>query len=173
MIILLGLPKCGNVSFTHALTAVGYNVAPWKGKDYTAKLIFKANNESKPILYYLQNYDAFVETSYITDKEWLMPTVVFYKKFYYHYPDSLFILNHRNVDNHVKSIQNWISLEQRLRKNGISDLYRFVTNHNRNIESFYKNKRNFLSFNIERDSDEKLSDFIGKEIHLPVLNKTL
>jgi hypothetical protein len=54
----------------------------------------------------------------------------------------------------------------------ITNLQEFITQHNNKIRAFYKDKPNFLEFDIENDASEKLSAFLNIPITFPHLNKT-
>lgn len=177
-IIMLGLMKCGMVSFTEAFKSIGYRCATWKidDKTFVGELILKAHGEHKQLLYYLDEYDAIVETEVISlDKKMcLFPKIMFYKELYWQNSDALFILNYRNIDNHVRSIEQWNDLAARLQYFGIYNLKNWIQHHQNNVMNFYKGKKNFMAFDIENDSLKKLCDFIGvKDINWQHLNKTV
>ncbi len=178
MIILLGLPKCGTMSFTQSFKEAGFNPVHWMTSDneYVAELILLAIKEHKPLLSYLVGYDVFTQMDLIQPERGIMffPQVGWYWNLYLQYPNAKFILNTRSLENHAESIAHWGDLKQRFEYFGITDLRRFISEHNKRIINFFKvygDKSNFVEFDIERDSDDKLSAFIGREIKMCHINK--
>lgn len=174
-IILLGLPKCGIVSFTEAFKEAGYKPANWINNDqYFGELILKAVKEGKDVFYYFDDHDCVTEMNVCIPERNIcfFPQSCLFELIFRQYPDALYILNYRDISTHVKSILNWGDLAERMAHFGITDLDSFITNHNATIRKYFINKKNFLNFDIERDNSEKLSDFIGRKIELPHLNKT-
>src|ERR1044072_3920188 len=176
-VILLGLPKCGLSSFTEALRTIGYNVAFWVNdkNEFFAELVFKAYSEGKKLLHYLSEYDAITQMDLISIEKsvCLFPKSVFYKELYEQCPDSKFILNYRNIEHHVRSICNWKNMQERFAYFNIPDIGKFIESHNEKIRAFYKGKPNFLEFDIENDSLEKLSQFLNVPVIFPHANKTV
>jgi hypothetical protein len=175
-IILLGLPKCGLTSFAQTFRDAGYNVAHWKtdNGEYVGELINQAYLEKKHLLHYLPEYNAFTQMD-VVDKEsgyCVFPTAQFYEQFYEQYPDALFILNYRPVFNHVRSICKWNDLQERLAYFGIINLSEWISCHNYTIRNYFKDKPNFIEFNIEKDPIEKISDVLGVPLTWHHLNKS-
>lgn len=175
-IILLGLFKCGLSSFTGMLTQAGYKVAFWQDEgQYIAELILKALNENKPLLHYCAQYNAFTQMDLVSIEKniFFIPEHTHYKQLFYENRDAKFILNYRDINNHIQSIYNWSDLAHRLNYYGVNDIHSFIETHNKNIREFFSNKPNFIEFDIEKDSNEKLSAFLGFPVTFPHLNKTV
>lgn len=173
-IILLGLFKCGLTSFTAAFRAAGMRVAYWVNDrgDFYADLVLKAFIEGKDLLHFIQEYDAYTHIDLITWDRCILPHVNCAEALADQYPDAKFILNYRDIEHHIRSIQNWGDLAGRLAHHGYTDLRSFIERHHDRIREHYQSMPNFIDFNIERDHSEKLSEFLGMEIHLPHENKT-
>ena len=174
-IILLGLPKCGTMSFTESLASIGYNVGHWtndKG-EYIGKLIGRAYLENKHLLEYVPELNAITQMDYISFDQFILPQVFLYKVLLKQNPDALFILNYRNVENHVKSICAWGDLLERLELFGITNLEQFISDHNSHIRKHYSGRKNFLEVDIENSNNETISDFIGLNFKMSHTNKTI
>lgn len=178
MIILLGLPKCGTMSFTESFRNAGFNPVHWtndKG-EYVAELILKAIREGKNLLHYVSQYDVITQMDLIMPDKgiFFFPQVGWYWNLYLQYPEAKFILNTRDVNRQVESIKAWGDLQHRFECFGVTDLHEFITDHYRRIRHFFfiYGKGNFLEFDIENDSNEKLSKFVGRDINLIHINKT-
>lgn len=167
------------MSFTQSFENAGLKSAHWTNDsgDHVAELILKAIKESKPLLTYLSEYDTITQMDLIQPERGLFffPQIGWYWNLYLQYPNAKFILNTRSLDEHVESISNWQDLKQRFEYFGITDLRKFISDHNKRIINFFKvynDKNNFIEFNIESDGDSKLSRFVGREVKLVHINKT-
>ncbi len=175
-VILLGLPKCGLTSFKETFREAGCNVAHWKNEkgEYIGELMNRAYLEKKPLLHYVSEYNAFTQMEVI-DREsnyCIFPKTMFFKELYEQNPDALFILNYRPVFNHVRSIINWNNMQERLAHFGIINLAEWIAVHNYTIRNFFKDKPNFIQFNIETETIKKISDVLGIPLKWHHLNKT-
>jgi len=177
MIVFLGLPKCGTMSFTESFNAAGFRAVHWADKDghYVGGLMLMALTRGKKLFHHLSDYDVFTQMDICLPDEDIcfFPQCSVFELIYRQYPEAKFILNYRNIENHVKSICSWGGLKERLRMCGITDLYEFIFSHNRNIREFFSGKPNFLEYDIENDGQEKLSEFVGKPIKLVHINKSV
>jgi hypothetical protein len=176
-VILLGLPKCGLMSFTKTLTDAGYNVAFWKNDkgEYIGELIMKAHSEGKPLFHYLSEYDAFTQLDAI-DKDkniFITPKNVFYKEIYEQNKEALFILNYRDIKHHADSMRSWRDLAYRLAYFGITDIEGWIEQHNTTIRNYFKDKNNFIEFDIEHDNISKVSKLLKLPLKWFHLNKTI
>jgi len=122
----------------------------------------------------LSEYNVFTQMDVcLPDKNiCLFPQSDLFELIYRQYPDALFVLNYRNTFNHVNSICSWGGLKERLRLFDIIDLPAFIDDHNEKIRNFFSGKTNFLEFNIESDTNEKLCSFINSPIELVHINKS-
>jgi hypothetical protein len=169
------MPKTGTMSLTQSLTNAGYKTAHWtndKG-EYIGELILKAKAERLPMLHFVNEFEAYTQMDLVLPGDGLVVFPQFsFRMLEKQYPKSLFILNLRDLDKQVRSIQNWGDLYQRMQDIGISDIRSFLYNHNKYVINHFKGKRNFITFDIENDSEEKLSSFLGREIKLVHINRT-
>lgn len=175
-IILLGLPKCGTVSFTESLINTGYTAGHWineKG-EHLGKLVHKAWMEGKPLLEYIPEYEAITQMDYMSIEEGMciFPQVYNYQLLLKQYPDALFILNYRNIDNHVRSILTWGDLKDRFYHFKIFNIRKFIKDHNTNIRKHFTGRDNFMQVNIEYANNAAISRFIGYDFTMTHKNKT-
>lgn len=193
MIILIGFSKCGTTSFDSLFKQLGFKTihshTP-RHDEIAGELIYKAKFENKPLLTYLQHYDAITELNYSifdinNNKQiYYYPQIYLIEELYYQYKDAIFILNNRNIKDHLKSFKIYdIFL------NDNKDFFFKYYNHYLNdedkfckfLEDYYEKIRilfkdaKFIDYNIDIDNIHKLSKYIDiKDINeFPHLNKTI
>lgn len=188
-IFLLGFPKSGTTSFTTLLNNLNYSVGHYTYKTnksthnlndnkYIGELMYKAYNENKNLLYYLQDLDAITQMDVLIpnlDLDYI-PQIELFKQLYSQYPNANFILNTRPINDLIKSMEKWgnkvfgENLGKRIinsnlyNKSGLpknkEGLYQFIENHYNNVRLFFKNKLRFLEYDIINDNITKLNDFL-------------
>lgn len=159
-------PKCELTGLT--------NVSP------VGCLIKKAKKEKKELLFYLNDYQAFtqLDANFLHSGNKLfsyypqIEDTIFLDK---SYPNSKFIFNYRNTSNWIRSLDNWlsggVSYREVIKMSDIpglpiglgsdQDLINWYYWHKNNMIDYFKNKNNFILFNIESDNPQKLGDFLG------------
>lgn len=178
-VILLGLPKCGTVSFTESLNKIGIKAVHYYADDNSiaAHHVLNAIKNGKSLYHYLSTgygYEAVTQADIISPSQGLFffPQVTLFKEIIDQYPESKFILNCRDTVNHVASIKSWGDMADRFRISGVNNIADFVNAHNTRIEAYCNGMDNFLKFNIENDSNDLLREFIHPDFNLVHVNKT-
>lgn len=172
MILLIGFPKSGTTSFHYLFKKLGYNSYHWKKNgEYIGMMIYRNKLNKKPLL------NDFLDTDVITQMDVCVskincywPQIVDYKQLREENPESIFILNKRDPIRLLKSFKNWGKYDERLFtyspsliKDKTDDGFiHFVKNFYIEIEEYFSHYPDckFLTFDIEKDSIEKLQQFI-------------
>lgn len=153
--------------------------------------IKKAKEEKKNLLHYLSEFNAF------TQMDATMPPLFSYwpqledvPTLREQYPDGKFIFNDRILDKWVVSVTNWRpngwknTLRERIVESDLpglplgvgekdEDIKKWYLWHKNNMIDYFKNKNNFIVFNIEQDSHKKLEEFLGvKNLVINHINKS-
>lgn len=98
-----------------------------------------------------------------------------FKYIYTHYPDAIYILNTRNIDDWIKSRLNHNHgrfLERSMKslnldKDGVVEYWKKEwTEHHDEVRTFFDNKSNFYEFNIDNYDMKHFCSFIGNYIEL-------
>jgi len=177
MIILLGLPKSGTTSFQKLFSNLGYKSIHHmyeNNKFVGSKMKWNLLN-NRPLLKSFENYDCITQMDVcLSHIHCFWPQITHYKQIYEENPDSIFILNKRNIDKIVLSFQKWNKYDERMMKynpelfenvrgaNNEEKLKTLFKEHYDNIEDFFSCKENakFISYDIDNDNIEKLSKYI-------------
>jgi hypothetical protein len=181
MIIVIGLPKSGTTSFNYLFQQLGYNTIHSHNENHSiivGELIELAYKNNKPLLYYVEEKGINV----ISELSYSMPNKKYWPQFNYindiidNYEDIIYILNRRDITNHIKCLK-YFNID-----NIILDDNNFDMSIENVIEDFYisiKNKliglnRKFIEYDIDIDNIDKLKEYIDiKEITtFPHINKT-
>lgn len=172
MIILIGLPKCGTLSFTTLFKKLGYNSYHWKkNKKYIGMLIYKNKINNKPLLNDFLDTDVITQMDVcINEKNAYWPQIIDYKRLYEENPNALFILNKRNPEDLLSSFKNWEKLDKRLYEYNpdiIIDktdkgFINFVNKFYYDVENYFLSNSNskFVSYHIVNDNIKKLEKYI-------------
>lgn len=192
MIILIGFSKCGTTSFDYLFKQLGlktiHSHTP-RHEEIAGELIYKAKEENKLLLTYLEHYDAITELNYsIYDKNtnkqiYYYPQIYLIEELYNQYKDVVFILNNRNIKDHLKSfkiynifINDNIEYFNKYYYNYSNEdkFTKFLEDYYKKIRILFKDAK-FIDYNIDTDTIHKLSKYIDiKDIKvLPHLNKTI
>ena len=161
-IFCIGWSKTGTTSLEHALIKLGYKGPASVGLEVLDLLLKK---EYEDIFKIIENYDYFI------DYPWYYKD--FYKILSKKYNDNaLFILTKRDSLSWIKSNNKWWNAND-YRKNHVvlKEIYgnqdewlKNYENHNAEVENFFKNNNNFITFDAESgDSWNKLCDFLKIE----------
>ena len=189
-IFVIGFPKAGTTSIHDALECAGYKSVHWgiyESNDYPVHAIRFGKNVSSvgmliklakynnlPLLYYLNNYNAFTQMDISLDKNlcyW--PQLTDIPLLDKQYPNSKFIFNTRPLNKWISSVNRWGDLKLRLTKLEIpglpygvgskdDELVKWHDWHKNNMIEYFKNDEDkFTIFNIEEDNPKKLANFLG------------
>ena len=200
-IFVLGFPKAGTKSLHYLFRAIGCESIHWNcnnnehinkacanfeilrqenvvyDKDKTrflGYLMDLAHRNNKSLLHFVQTkYRAFAQMDVCWQDINVWPQLIWYKLLYHQYPDSLFILNHRNMDHHIQSISYWTDLRKRIYKHDVpglpkgigmkdAEIKEWMLRHYCNVETFFSQYApdSFLKFDIEKDNVTKLEKFL-------------
>lgn len=181
MIIVIGLPKSGTTSFNYLFQQLGYNTIHSHNENHSiivGELIDLAYKNKKPLLYYIEEkgINVISELSYSLNKKKYWPQFNYINDIIETYEDNIYILNKRDITNHIKCLKHFNIDNIILNDNNFNISIENV------IENFYisiKNKlvefnRKFIEYDIDIDNIEKLKEYIDiKDIKtFPHLNKT-
>ena len=169
------IKKCVNMSMFEAENITLYDEWREKTAGYLMSLAYQKN---KSLLYFINNrYTIFTQMDLcykgVDPNLCIWPQLTWFKLLYYQYPDSLFILNYRNIENHIKSINNWYDMRQRFIEYDIpglpkgigvndTDIKNWILLHYHNVEEFFGkySPQSLLTYDIEQDNVTKLEQFL-------------
>lgn len=182
-IISLGLPKCGSVSLTACLNSAGIPAVHWWTDDrrHAGLEILRAVQEGKPFFEYLKSFEAVTQMDLVSPPEiCFFPQISLFESIYRAYPEALYLLPTRNLNDHIESLKSWNGgdFARRLSTFGITNLAEWILRHYDHVTEFFAwekfifRKLNFFTFDIATVTDEDLSSMIGRPVHFPHLNKT-
>ncbi|WP_444932175.1 sulfotransferase [Microbulbifer sp. SSSA002] len=165
----IGFNKCGTTSLSHFFLRNGYKSVHW---DY-GNLALKIEENFKSGRLLLEGYEQY---NFYGDMEMVSSRYIYafekyYKQLDHQYPGSFFILNNRPIERWVESRKrhgNGTYLERfkkiyRCNEEEVIRRWEYEWyRHHSNVLKYFYGRDNFLLFNIETDSGEKLIDFIGE-----------
>eukprot|EP01084_Bolivina_argentea_P229568 387427_1 len=192
----IGFPKSGTLSLHKLLTTMGCHSTHWAWSisqvNYTkinktnatnsqlvhprkvGALMELAKRNNKSLLYYFADQiNAFAQMDVCTRHTNFWPQLVDYRTLNEQYPNSLFILMHRNITAHIRSIDNWNDMRQSFVRNEIpylpagigekdDEIRRWIEGHYERITSYFNqvDPERFLKFDIGIDHISKLKRFM-------------
>lgn len=177
MILLIGFPKSGTLSFYHLFKKLGYKSIHWcKGGGlgnnniYIGRIIQKNKQKGLPLLDNLRKPDAITQMDVcVSETKCYWPQLVDYKQLYYENKNAIFILNKRDPHKILESFKRK-GLHNRLYKYNpelIDDktdkgFINFVQKHFNDVENFFGEQidAKFISYDIENDNIQKLTKYI-------------
>lgn len=146
-ILGVGLSRTGTLSLTKALSLIGFNAVHWEPQRLRDVVLGQNVNP---------NFRRYDDVEVVTD----LPAAAFYKELKLAYPDCVFILTIRNVDDWYKSIKrHWQGVCQRLSGVQLQEaiaIHRFVYGSEEPSEFLYKKKFNEHTQNILREFPDTL-----------------
>ena len=174
-IFQIGFNKCGTTSLHQMFIESGLKSVHWGGGNI-AKKIDSNIKQNKPPLNGVDKYDCYTDIENIDTNSF--PLIKNYELLDKTYPNSLFILNTRPLDNWIKSRLNHeggeytntfknvlgVTTDEELRTIGTEQ---WTEHHNKAID-YFKNRDNFIIFDIETEGD-KLTEFL-RGWSIPVTN---
>ena len=192
-IFQIGFNKCGTASLYHFFKDNGLKSLHWRWGDEGAykyaALEMKRNYENKrPLLEGMEEFDFYSDMeSHLDgfDNEWddYFPCVHAYMDYFKEldkqYPNSKFILNHRNVIKWIKSRQRHVfgsgrtylssyMYHMKMTEEEVLTLWgnQWDTHINNVLEYFKYRPDDVLLFNIEEDDATKIKDFFAEDLDL-------
>lgn len=187
-IILVGIQKSGTTSYQEWFTAIGLKSAHCGP---VAGLIYQAKKENRPLLHHLSNYDAITELNRDTPVKGnfsfscYYPQITDMERMYLENPGALFILNTRNIQQQVNSMQksgtgrNILTNCKEYLKDDVTGepigLDAWILQHNSRIRSFFRAKpeAKFLEVALETLNSTIFDKYLdSKNIPFPHCNIT-
>lgn len=192
-IFVVGLPKAGTTSLDALLKGAGYNSCHQRcipGRLDVDRICTNYRNHL-PLLKDFDEFDAFTQLDLLWDCNnaklscrincW--PQLTFIRELDEQYPGSKFILNTRNVANHVDSIKRWDRLGDRIDKNPVPFLMHdnktletrladWIVSHNNFIRRYFANSERMIEVDIEDpvSAGRRLSEFLNINATFPHAN---
>jgi hypothetical protein len=189
-IFQIGFNKCGTLSIHNFFLDNGLKSIHWD-ESKLAETIDKNFKSNKKILLEYEEYDCFTDMENLDpsmDKVSIYSHVRYFKQFDIQYPNSIFILNQRNIDDWILSRKNHdegkyletyknifdLSSDEEVFEQWKRDWY----NHENNVKKYFKNRpKDLLIFDIDKEQS-KFIDFmknrtIIRSAFFPHLHKTM
>lgn len=174
-VFVIGFNKCGTSSLNYFFNKNGLKSLHYDGGNLAVNIERNVRQFKNPIEGY-EKYRCFLDMECVNSREFpLVEAYKFYREIYRWNPGSKFILNTRDVDKWVRSrashsngrYLDWykyhygINNSERIKEIWKIDFYQ----HHANVLRFFQDKPNeLLVYNIEKDSPERISDFLS-DIH--------
>lgn len=176
-IFQIGFNKCGTVSLWKIFNDFlqePINAVHWD-KGLLAKTMYENLNTGKNLLVGYEDYSYFGDMQYQLwidnkPKDMILPYLSMFKILDQQYPNSKFILNTRDINNWLRSRENWAPGGDNnfyMKLYGIDniidlkEIYKetWIRHHSDVTEYFSKRPDDLLIYNIETDNIKKLTNF--------------
>jgi hypothetical protein len=192
-IFVVGLPKAGTSSLHAYLTKSGISSCHQNCRNGSVRIntikICQNALRDEPLLQGFEFVDAFTQLDNLLpcDKNltckscWPQMTMI--RALDKQYPGSKFILNARNIADHVDSIMRWGNLADRIQANDVpffskrkgnitENLADWISSHNNFIRKYFGNSSDFIEIDIQNATDAslKLNAFLGLNESWPHAN---
>jgi hypothetical protein len=164
-VFLIGFNRCGTRTIHWYFRSNGYQAVHWdKGK--LAKTIFHNLVDSVPLLTGYEHFSVFTDMEEIVRGVFAFEAYKLYPYLSMQYPDSVFILNTRDVEKWLKSrfehggyARKWKTiLDVNSDEELLSRWRRDWERHHENVERYFTgSQRRFLKLDIENDPPEKIN----------------
>lgn len=169
----IGFNKCGTRTFHHMMIKAGYSCKHWDEGRIALDIKNAFDKKKLPLTQY-EGIECFSDMA----NEIPGSFVLGYKYFQFlveSFPNSLFILTNRNVDDWITSRMNHGSLKKRYLKEfnleSFEDVERFWredwANHRKNIRDYFESNKianRLFHLNIENPDLDGLSKFLNQKI---------
>ena len=167
-IFQIGFNKCGTTSIHDLFLDSGLRSVHWDKGIVAQKIVYNMAHNKK-MLDGIDQYDCYTDIEHMQSLSF--PLIEHYESLDKDYPNSLFILNTRPIDNWIKSRLNHrqglylkeykqasqIESDEEIVENWKTHWY----NHHKQVLEYFENKKNFLFFDIEKEP-EKIIEFLKK-----------
>ncbi|MDR5876198.1 tetratricopeptide repeat protein [Halomonas sp. CUBES01] len=180
-IFLVGFPKSGTSTIQKALEETGYTSAHWKVKEgFVGQLMYQGLQDHDDPWHYLQGYDAITQGDVCIPARDLnyWPNLDFetIAKIQEKHPDCLFILNYRDPEKIVSSIERWGDLLDRLKVSYVPGLYFsegddaenlrvWIESHFDKVRDYFEGSENFIEVDINNeDAPNKIGQKLGVQL---------
>ena len=180
-VFIIGPNKCGTSSLHHlfkksGMKSVHHNYR--KGRFIAQKIITNASLK-RPLLHQIEEFDAYGDMNFANNRM-AIEANIFFKELDKQYPGSKFILNTRPVE-------NWILSRSKHKSRFGSYLGRYkeifeteddgvvfeawqswFQDQFTDITNYFRDRDNFLIFDIENDDPAKIAEFLKPEFSIDV-----
>lgn len=185
-IMVIGFPKSGTTSLQEAFLSAKLSSAHFRVEEgYCGKLIYDDFRAGHDPLRRLQRFQCITQADLCRpgrtrDGEplnfWPQLDFAVIEQIQAHNPDLRYLLNRRDVDGLVRSINGWGTLRDRIVSCDIpglpagvggteEELHAWISRHYERCREFFGDSDRFLDFDIQApDAREQLSSFLGAEI---------
>lgn len=185
-VFVIGFNKTGTTSLTNFFKKNNISACHWKGGNLAINIVKNIRSLNDPLSGY-EEYTVFTDMEYVSHGDHpLVEGYKYFKDIYAWHPDAKFILNTRDVEKWIASREKHGNYIERYRRHygvgtleEVRNLWRidFYSHHAEVIRFFHDKPGKLLIFNIEKDSNEKLVEFLGddysiKNFDIPHSNKT-
>jgi len=178
-IFQIGFNKAGTVSIHYFFTENGISSVHWD-RGNISKTIHNNYLTGKPLLEGLEEYQAFTDMEHTLEGGgFIYSAERYFKELDQAYPESLFILNFRDMESWIRSRLNHkdylfdTMLQNALTKNEAIELWREeYKKHIDNVLSYFGDRENLLVLEIKEGNEHLLGDFLERH-GIPIKNKTL
>lgn len=159
----IGFNKAGTASIYHYFKNDGFDALHWEGGRLSKTL--KANFEQGlPLLTGYENHQVFTDMEHREDDQTAFYSAEqYYQQLDQQYPDSLFILNYRDVEKWINSRKNHPGyLQKTVASTGmtaaevIEDWKRNYYRHIESVKAYFKDKPNLIVIDLDKDDSQKL-----------------
>ena len=156
------------MSFHRLFEMMSLKSAHWLvDEGYVGELIDKAKSEDKKLFHYLEDFDCMTQMDVCLDENLnFWPQIDLYREIYEQYPEALFVLNKRPAKHILRSFKKWGTVYERIITYSAIKNYRgantdekilnWIDDHFSDVHEFFRDKENYIEFNIESDSIEAL-----------------
>lgn len=181
-LFVVGFPKSGTTTLTVALEASGMKPVHWADAEgrFVGQLIYDNVLAGRDPFAALEAYDAVTQADVCVPAHrvnfWPNLDFAILSAIRAAHPQCLFLLNHRDPERVVRSIDDWPALRERLVKSEIpglpagmgasdSEMIRWIENHYAACRRFFAGDPAFLDLSIEApDAPARLGRALGIEI---------
>ena len=190
-IFFIGFNKTATTSFHHLILGSGYSSVHclFRGGEHSGFIAKKMEdniNDGRPILWEMDNKDAYSDLLYVKRGKYIEANKWF-KQLHAEYPDAYFILQTRNMEDWLESrikhkkgafIERCEKFTRKSRDELIED-WRLQRNRwEQKMKNYFKDNPNFLVFDIDKDDIQLFIDHVAPDyeidrLHWRRLNKTV
>lgn len=170
-IFQIGFNKCGTASLHHFFKKNGLVSAHFEG-GLLAETIFSNAENNMPLLSGIEQFDAYTDMEHITEHGYKYVAEKYFKQLYEQYPDSVFILNTRNIE-------QWLSSRIKHNKGSYLTRYRCIMDvqsheiiehwrkeyqeHVSEVLAFFANKptANFYHLDLDKNGINDIGNYLS------------
>ena len=168
-IFVIGLNKCGTSSLHELFCASGITSLHWNlsNTQFLAPIMHTNIIMGLPVLKTINKAQAYSDLNFLTENVYIEASGYF-ENFYAEFPDALFILNTRERDRWILSrtkhaygtfLERFRVLLSCSKEQVIKSWENHWDQHHISARDFFSGKKNFIEFDIEKDSIDKLVEF--------------